>query len=300
MPYKKKVCGVYSIKTPNNSIYIGSSCNILRRFAEHKSLLKNKKHHSVRLQRAFNKHGDNLLFEIVCECDVKELNSKEQEYITKLGARLNTTALVNNVYACPETREKLKKVHNSEEWKQARSIIAKNSKTRWVPVECSNGVIYKNMAEAAKAFGIRTSGISHLVKTHQKGRLGVKFKHTNEEWMPEVPTNVRRLETMTKNGNMVRSEESKIKMREAAKGRRPSLKAIEASVKSTSIPVCGISLKDGSMYCYKSSMEAARRVASGRIRTASSQINKCLNGVKKSAYGFFWRREKEQNGNIKT
>jgi group I intron endonuclease len=50
--------GVYVIKcTVNNRFYIGVSKNIEARWKEHKSDLKNNKHHSIKLQRCYNKYG---------------------------------------------------------------------------------------------------------------------------------------------------------------------------------------------------------------------------------------------------
>lgn len=54
--------GVYVIKcTANDKFYIGVSKNIENRWREHKSDLKNNKHHCVQLQRCCNKYGLDLL-----------------------------------------------------------------------------------------------------------------------------------------------------------------------------------------------------------------------------------------------
>lgn len=59
--------GIYCIKNQvNNKMYIGSSLNILRRFREHKKVLKYEVHHSYHLQNAWNKYGeDSFSFEIL-------------------------------------------------------------------------------------------------------------------------------------------------------------------------------------------------------------------------------------------
>jgi predicted GIY-YIG superfamily endonuclease len=52
------ISGIYYIKNiTNNKLYIGSSKDILKRFYEHKRLLRHNKHHSIRLQRAWDKYG---------------------------------------------------------------------------------------------------------------------------------------------------------------------------------------------------------------------------------------------------
>lgn len=64
--------GVYEIRnTTNGSRYVGSSSNILERFINHKNLLRRNKHHSVNLQRAWNKYGENsFIFKVLLYCDV--------------------------------------------------------------------------------------------------------------------------------------------------------------------------------------------------------------------------------------
>ena len=290
MPRKYFTCGIYTITTPNNSVYVGSSNKIERRFSEHRSMLKYGKHHSVRLQSAFDKHGSNLKFEIVCQCNAKDLNKKEQEYINKLGAKLNTTKFVNNVWTNEKTRKKLTKIHQSKEWKEARSKIAKNISKRWRKVKCSNGKIYKNLTEAANEFGVRASGIACLVKTHQIGKLGVKFRYANEKWKPEIIPKQQALITRTKNGNLKHTKKTKAKLKKAKIGYKPSYKAINASIKANKIPITGVSLKDGHIVMYNSTKEAAIKHHNLSIKTAQSQICKNIYGSKKSAYGYKWTK----------
>jgi len=294
MPRKHFTCGIYTITTPNNSVYVGSSAKIEQRFSEHRSLLKYNKHYSIKLQRAYNKHGDGLKFEIIHECKLSELNKKEQEYINKLNAKLNTTKFVNNVWTNDETRRKLTEIHKSKKWKEERSRIAKNISTRWRTVECSNGEIYKNLTDAAVAFGRRASFIKRLVKTHQKCTLGVKFKYADEEWKPETIAKYRAAEARKKNGNTTYSEESKEKMRKAKIGYKPSQKTILASIIVNTIPIYGISLKDNGRVEYASTKEAALNHYKTSVEGARSGIYRCISGRRKSAYGYKWYKSKQK------
>ena len=295
-------CGVYGIFTPNGSAYVGSSVHIQQRFNEHRSMLSRQKHHSIRLQRAYNKHGDQLRYEILCECRPDELNQKEQEFINALGAKLNTTNFVNNVWASDEVRKKLTEVHQSKEWKESRRVIAKNSSTRWRSVECSNGKSYKNPTEAAMAFRARASGIKALLKTHQRGKLGEKFKYSDEEWKPELPAAERRLKTRVANGNLKHSEETRAKIRINKKGTRPSQKTVVIAAEKNSKAVIGVSIIDGAKVEYQSTKAAAEIHHGVSKRTAQSQICKCLCGAKNIAYGFKWakskRKEEERNAGL--
>lgn len=76
------VCGVYSITNIiNNKRYIGSSRDIYGRWALHERELIKGNHHSLHLQRAWDKYGkENFRFEIIEECLQEELLHKEQKW----------------------------------------------------------------------------------------------------------------------------------------------------------------------------------------------------------------------------
>lgn len=72
--------GIYKITNPKNKVYIGQSIDIEKRFRTYKSLNKNVEP-QVKLYRSLLKYGvENHFFEIVCECDVNDLNEKERYY----------------------------------------------------------------------------------------------------------------------------------------------------------------------------------------------------------------------------
>lgn len=77
-------CGIYKIENKfNGMLYIGSAINIKQRFRQHKSDLKLNKHHSIHLQRAWNKHWEHLFEFSVIEYieDKTKLIEKEQFWI---------------------------------------------------------------------------------------------------------------------------------------------------------------------------------------------------------------------------
>jgi len=89
---KKEIkSGIYKIKNiKNNEYYIGSTINLVRRWSQHKSRLKYNTHHSIILQRAWNKYGkDSFIFEIIEECDPEFLFEKEQNYIDTFNPKYN-------------------------------------------------------------------------------------------------------------------------------------------------------------------------------------------------------------------
>ena len=70
--------GIYKITSPTKKVYIGQSTNIEKRFNAYKNL--NCKTQTI-LYNSFLKYGiDKHKFEILCECEISELNDKERYY----------------------------------------------------------------------------------------------------------------------------------------------------------------------------------------------------------------------------
>lgn len=86
------VSGIYIIKNKvNGKFYVGSSCNCEERFSTHKTLLRKGEHHSVVLQRAWNKYGErNFIFKVIEECCVERLLDREQFYIDNFNPHYNS------------------------------------------------------------------------------------------------------------------------------------------------------------------------------------------------------------------
>lgn len=82
----RKVSGIYKItNSVTGKIYIGSSVNIGRRIYLHKWSLRTNRHHSVYLQRSWDKHGEDVFeFSLVQECATDRLQEVEQKYLDKL------------------------------------------------------------------------------------------------------------------------------------------------------------------------------------------------------------------------
>ena len=90
--------GIYTIKSLiDDRIYIGSSSNLIRRKSNHFWKLKNKNHANVKLQNFVNKYGiENLLFEIIEECNENLLIEREQYYFELLNPKFNILKIAGN------------------------------------------------------------------------------------------------------------------------------------------------------------------------------------------------------------
>jgi len=86
--------GIYQIRNlVNAKAYVGKSCNIRRRFARHRSLLRRNLHSNDHLQAAWNMYGElNFAFEVIELCEETLLNEREIYWIAFIKCRYNHTA----------------------------------------------------------------------------------------------------------------------------------------------------------------------------------------------------------------
>lgn len=72
--------GIYQIvNLVNGKVYVGSASNIRMRWNLHKSQLRRGKHHSIKLQRSWSKHGEECFqFEVLEITGISELIQREQ------------------------------------------------------------------------------------------------------------------------------------------------------------------------------------------------------------------------------
>lgn len=77
--------GIYCFTSPSGKKYIGQSRDIFKRKTSHKSDWNTGHGGCLYLHRAFDKYGfDQFGFEVLEECSIEELNSREQFWIQNL------------------------------------------------------------------------------------------------------------------------------------------------------------------------------------------------------------------------
>lgn len=214
--------GIYKIvNNINKKVYIGSSKNIRHRWAVHLHELKNNKHHSIRLQRSFNKYGvDSFEFVVIEYCELDKLLQLEVDYINEYNSCLpeNGYNMVENVsnpmfgrkhteqakekmmgripwnkgLKNPYSDENLKvrsvKMSNlprSREWclKIGNSVRGgKNGFAKKVEILLDNTwVRYDSIADVSREYGICSSLIVRVCKGKNKTAGGYRFRYFDEK-----------------------------------------------------------------------------------------------------------------------
>ena len=107
----RNISGIYRIRNlSNNKFYIGSSANLYKRFIDHRTALDRGVHHSIYLQRAYNKYGSRqFIMEVLFLCKKDYLLYYEQQLINELqpSYNMNPLATSNRGYKwSKESREK--------------------------------------------------------------------------------------------------------------------------------------------------------------------------------------------------
>jgi Straboviridae intron-associated endonuclease 1 len=132
--------GVYCIRNRvTGKVYVGSASQVGIRFRTHVFHLRRGKHHSIKLQRSWNKHGEGV-FEFVRleKCDKKDLITREQFYIESYnsfrnGYNCQPNATSSGRESSAETRAKIRdivKAAMTPEESRRRQAVAKENRDK--------------------------------------------------------------------------------------------------------------------------------------------------------------------------
>ena len=230
----ERITGIYKIvNTVNGHMYVGSATNIKVRWRKHKSDLKRSNHHSQKLQRAWNKYGEEAFeFSVIEECEpIKEIIlGREQFWIDYYKAcdnhNYNVAKVAGSCAGCKateETRKILSEInrgelnsfygkHHSEETKKLLSDSAKGRTHSQESIE--------KMSKAQKGRIVSAETREKMSKA-QKGKIigdetreKISIGLTGKSVSPDT-----KIKMSKAHKGKTFSEETKIKMSKAQKGK---------------------------------------------------------------------------------
>lgn len=185
---------IYQLLCKDGRRYIGQTSNPSHRRSTHFYDLRQNRHSSKELQKAFNADNGSITFEIICQCKDEDADSLERFYIRKYKTTnkergFNTSAgrtENGGNQVAEETCRKLSKakVGNtvmkgrklSDEWK-ANLSAAQPHKRRVRCIETGNE--YESFADAARKTGLRRTGIVQCCTGKKKTVGGYRFEYAD-------------------------------------------------------------------------------------------------------------------------
>lgn len=266
--------GIYSItNTLNNHRYIGSTNNFKRRLERHRSELRKNYHHSLHLQRAYNKYGEiHFKVEILefCEPIRDTLLSIEQKYldlnpeynIAEIADRpVRTSRIVSD-----ETKMKIRLANigrkHSEESRKKMSEAQRKKPGKKVDQYDLNGKYiqtFDRVVDAGIAMGnyYKHVQITSCCKGRTRTACGYIWKYHND------------------NRNIFEVQKPK--------------------GKDNKRPVICLTKKNEYVAEFPSILEAA--IALGNA-TNSGTINKVVHGKGKTAFGYKWKYKEDYERSV--
>jgi hypothetical protein len=199
--------GIYKIiNTLNNKVYVGSSTNINTRWNQHRKSLCSNTHHSVKLQRSYNKYGDVFIYELIIECLVEELLTEEQYYIELLDS------YDNGYNSIPTAGSNLGMKHTDETKNKLRESSTGNTNRL--------GMKHTDETKLKISIKLKDKPLSDETKLKMSiSKLGKK--HTDESKLKMREAQIGKKHT----------DETKLKMSNAKLGKKQSIEVIENRVK---------------------------------------------------------------------
>lgn len=188
-----KQSGIYKITNKiNGKIYIGSAVNFNMRKNCHLSDLRLNKHHSPKLQNAFNKHKEhNFKFEVLELVEDKtQLIIREQHYIdilkpkynickiagSTLGLKQSKIAIINRTKTLNTIKVK-NKIRKS--LARTRALIGISNGKAIVQLDMKGNFIaeHKSIREAGKRNNIDEAQIGNVCCNRQISAHGFRFQY---------------------------------------------------------------------------------------------------------------------------
>ena len=221
MATEPKISGIYKIvNTVNGKKYVGSALDIRVRWWKHRQYLRKNNHHSIKLQNAWNKYGEESFdFSIIEECEpIKEiLEEREQFWMDYYKAYDNHNYNVSKIAGrsmqgrkhTKESREKMSKSSKNPS-KETREKISKANKNRSPETREKLSIAAKNRSpETRKNMADAQRGKVLSEETKKKLSLSLSAKYSS-------PESRKRFSEMSK--GKPKSPETRKKISESRKG----------------------------------------------------------------------------------
>jgi group I intron endonuclease len=214
-----KISCVYKITNKiNNKVYVGSTCNYIKRITSHKNLLIKNKHSNDHLQSSWNKYGSNSFeFSIIEHIEPEKLIKLETNYIelykssdrelgynqqkpsnsragfehteeSKEKISQNRSGISHTNKTKQQISQTMKKVvlsRNPESYKK----MAHTKKNKPIPklykkVRCLElDKVFNSIQEAASELKLQRTGISMVLSGKISRTGGFTFERVNHVWI---------------------------------------------------------------------------------------------------------------------
>lgn len=189
--------GIYSIRhQPSGKVYVGSAISLRKRLNTHLSDLRKNKHHSNRLQNAWNKYGSEMFCVevLLLVDDKKQLIEQEQHFLDLLepfkphkGYNICPRAgsMLGHKFS-KEAKEKIGKL-SAERWldpeykENMRKQTREQMKYKRKPFMCvETGQTFESTRSAASVMGLDASSVTKVLRGRMIQTRGYTFKYLAE------------------------------------------------------------------------------------------------------------------------
>lgn len=210
--------GIYKITNLiNEKIYVGSSIDLKRRNRNHfKELIENK-HNNQKLQRAFNKYGEeNFKFEILELIEDKsQLISHEQRYLDLLNPQYNICKVAGSLLGTKRTKIQLEKLSKRPQvfkkgqvaWnKGSKGTIISSRRKPILQLDLDNNIIKEFSCGACAIEITKIKDIYDAIYGRQSQAGGFKWKFKDEKYniFPKFKSKLKSIIQLDINSNILK------------------------------------------------------------------------------------------------
>lgn len=201
--------GIYKITSPTGKVYVGQSSNLSKRYLDYVNIVNCKNQtrlYNSLLKYSFSEH----IFEIVEECEVEELNTRERHWqdfynvLTEKGLNCRLTGVKDKAGSLSEdTKKKMSKTKTGK--KKSQEHIEKMRQAR------TGKTVSEESREKIRCANIGKKLSQETRQKMSEAKRGVPMKSPKQEEVKQ------RISTALKGRKP--SEETRLKLSEAAKKR---------------------------------------------------------------------------------